>query len=78
MQKTNRNLLSIIKYVLTDTVVTLDDDLDYKELFILSRKHQITPLVFDGLYKIKGDFEGMEHFKNFTLSLILDDIPNSV
>lgn len=73
MQKTNRNLLSIIKFVLTDTPVTLDDELNYKELFLLSRKHQITPLIFDGLYKLKGEFKGMEHFKNVTFSLLFKD-----
>lgn len=73
MQKTNRNLLSAIKVALTNTVVPLNDDIDYKELFMLSRKHQITPLVFDGLYKIKGDFDGMGHFKNFTFAALFRD-----
>lgn len=73
MQKTYKQLLSAIKTALTDTVIALDGDIDYKELFMLSRKHQITPLVFDGLYKIKGEFGGMEHFKNFTIAAVFRD-----
>lgn len=70
MEKLHRNLLSIIKLVLTGESVSIDDDLDYKKLFELSRTHHITPLVFDGLYKAKGNFDGIEYFKNYTFQLI--------
>ncbi len=70
MRKTSKNLISIIKFALTGAPVSVDDELDYKEIFLLSRMHQITPLVFDGLYKLKGNFNGMEHFKNFTFNFL--------
>ncbi len=73
MQKLYKNLLTIIKSVLTEVPVTIEDELNYKELYLLSKKHQITPLVYDGLYKIKGNFNGTEQFKNLTLPLLLID-----
>lgn len=73
MDKLHRNLLSIIKLALTGEPVAIDDDLDYKELFILSRTHHILPLVFDGLYKAKGNFDGMEPYRNYTFQLISRD-----
>ncbi len=73
MEKLHRNLLSIIKSSLTGESVSIDDDLDYKQLFTISRTHQIIPLVFDGLYKAKGNFNGFEHFRNYTFRLISRD-----
>ncbi len=73
MQKLYKNLLTIIKSVLTEVPVTIEDELDYKELYLLSKKHQITPLVYDGLYKIKGKFNGTEQFKKLTLPLLFVD-----
>ncbi len=73
MQKLYKNLLTIIKSVLTEVPVTIEDELNYKELYLLSKKHQITPLIFDGLYKIKGSFDGSEQFKKLTLPLLFID-----
>lgn len=70
MEKLHRNLLSIIKSALTGEVVDIDDDLDYKQLFALSKIHHITPLVFDGIYKAKGNFDGIEQYRNYTFQLI--------
>lgn len=73
MLKKHRNLLSIIKSALTDNPTTIDDMVDYEELFELSKKHQIIPLVFHGLYKVKGNFEGSEKFKDYTMRLLFHD-----
>lgn len=73
MEKIYRNLLSIIKTSLTGEVVSIDDDIDYKQLFSLSAIHHIVPLVFDGLYKIKGSFDGIELYRNYTYQLIGHD-----
>ncbi len=70
MEKLHRNLLSVIKLALTGESAPIDNDLDYKEIFKISRTHQIIPLVFDGLYKAKGNFEGFENFRNYTYRLI--------
>lgn len=68
-----RNLFSIINTALTDTSVVVDDTLDYAELFEVSRKHQIIPLVFCGIQRLKGDFEESEKFQDYTLRLFYYD-----
>lgn len=73
MEKLHRNLLSVVQLALTGESSTVDDDIDYKEIFNISMKHQILPLVFDGLYKAKGNFEGFDNFRNHTFRLIRRD-----
>ncbi len=73
MEKLHINLLSAIKLALTGESAPIDKDLDYKEIFKISRTHQIIPLVFDGLYKANGQFEGFENFRNVTFQLIRRD-----
>ena len=73
MEKLHRNLLSVIKLALTGESSPIDSDLDYKEIFKISRTHQIIPLVFDGLYKANGQFEGFEQFREYTFRLISRD-----
>lgn len=68
-----KNLFSIIKTALTNASACLDNALDIEALFNLSKKHQIIPLVFQGLYKAKGDFEGSEKFKSHTIRLLCHD-----
>ena len=73
MEKLHRDLLSVIKLALTGESEPIDDDIDYKQIFSISKTHQIIPLVFDGLYKAKGNFEGFENFRNYTFCLIRRD-----
>ena len=73
MEKLHRDLLSVIKLALTGESEPIDDDIDYKQIFNISKTHQIIPLVFDGLYKAKGNFEGFENFRNYTFCLIRRD-----
>ncbi len=73
MEKLHRNLLSVIKLALTGESEPIDDDLDFKQIFNIGKTHQIIPLVFDGLYKAKGNFEGFENFRNYTFCLIRRD-----
>ena len=70
MEILHKNLLLAIKSALTGDTVSIDDDLDYEKIFAISRTHQIVPLVFDGLYKAKGNFEGIEYFKHYTFKMI--------
>lgn len=73
MEKLHRDLLSVIKLALTGESEPIDDDIDYKQIFSISKTHQIIPLVFDGLYKAKGNFKGFENFRNYTFGLIRRD-----
>lgn len=73
MQKFHRDFLSIIKTALTGAPISVDDNLDYKEIFMLSKKHHIVPLVFQGLYNIKETFEGIDSFKKYTFQLLFHD-----
>ncbi len=67
-------LFSIIKASLTSEIETIEDSaIDYDELFNLSKSHQIIPLVCDGLYKLKINFEKKELFTNCTMSLLCRD-----
>lgn len=70
MENLHKNLLLAIKTALTGNTVAIEDDLDYEKIFAISRTHQIVPLVFDGLYKAKGNFEGIEYFKHYTFKMI--------
>lgn len=72
MEKLHRDLLSVIKLALTGKSEPIDD-IDFKQIFNISKTHQIVPLVFDGLYKAKGNFEGFENFRNYTFCLIRRD-----
>lgn len=73
MLKKYKNILTLIKIALTDSSANIDELLDYDELFELSRKHQIIPLVFHGLYKIVRDFESKEKYYNYTFRLMCHD-----
>ena len=73
MIKTHKILLYLIKSALTDTSSQIDGILDHEELFALSKKHQIIPLVFQGLYITYGNFDGSEKFRNATLRLMCHD-----
>ncbi len=70
MEKLHRNLLSLIKLALTGESAPIDSDIDFKQLLSISAKHQIFPLVFDGLYKAKGNFEDAEQYRKYTFKLI--------
>lgn len=69
LEKLHRDLLSVIKLALTGDAVSLDN-VDYKQLLTLSAKHQIFPLVFDGLYKAKGNFDDIDEYRNYVFQLI--------
>ena len=73
MKNTYRNLLKIIKSSLFDNLVVIEDDLDYKEILELSKKHQIIPLVSNGLYKYYGNIAEIEEFRTYTYKLICHD-----
>ena len=73
MQKLHRNLISLAKVALTDEPIITDDGLDYNELLKLSVEHHIVPLIFQGLYKTKKDFDSFKTFRSYTLQLIIRD-----
>ena len=73
MEKLHRNLLSLVKMSLTGEVMPIDDDLDYEQILTLSSRHQIFPLVLDGLYKAKVNLEGIEKYRKHTFELIKRD-----
>ena len=54
MSEKHRYLLSVIKAALVDDCSFAQGECDIEELFEISKKHQIVPLVFHGLYKLKG------------------------
>lgn len=70
-------LFSVIKATLTGATVDPEEfrgmDVDYQKLLKLSVKHQITPMVFQGLYAITGEFEGIEKYYDYTFSLMCHD-----
>lgn len=70
VQKKHKDLFLIIKAALTDSSETVDGEIDYEELFVLSRKHQIVPMVLQGLYNTVGDFEAKEKFYEYTFYLM--------
>lgn len=73
VEKLHRDLLSIIKFALTEESISIDDEIDIKELLTLSNKHQIFPLVFDGIYKLKGNFENIDQYQKHVFNLIALD-----
>lgn len=77
MQDSYKILFSVIRSALTGTAVDPEPfrglDVDYQALLKLSVKHQITPLVFQGLYTITGDFPGIEKYYDVTFSLMCHD-----
>ena len=68
-----KNLFSIIKAALTDDFIVLEDTLDYAELFEISKRHQMVPLVYCGIQKLKGDLEEIVKFQDCTLRLFYYD-----
>jgi hypothetical protein len=70
MEKLHRNLLSLVKLALTGESASIDSDIDYKQLISLSTKHQIFPLVFDGLYKAKGSFQGIDQCRKHVFHIV--------
>lgn len=68
-----RNLFSIINAALTDASVVVDETLDYAELFEVSKRHQIIPLVYCGLQRRKEAFEESNKFQEYTLRLFYHD-----
>lgn len=73
MQKLYSDFTAIIKASLTNTDVTLSDDLDYKSIFTLSVKHKMVPLILNGLYKLKGNIPELDAFKRYTFQFITFD-----
>ncbi len=73
MEKLHRNLLSLVKLALTGESAPIDSDINCKEILSLSAKHQIFPLVLDGLYKANGDFDGIEEYRKRSFQLIRRD-----
>ena len=73
MKRTYRNLLNIIKATLLDTPVKVYGEFDYNEIFDLSKKHKIIPLVFTSLYKHYGDIPEIEKFRNYTYQAVFHD-----
>ncbi len=73
MQSLHQNLLKIIKTALSDIPIEIKDTFDYKELLKLSIKHHITPLVFNGLYKIYGDIKELQEFRQHTYKMVYHD-----
>ena len=59
-----RTLFLIINAALTDISVVVDDTLDYAEIFEVGKKHQIIPLVYCGIQKLKGDSEEVAKFQD--------------
>ena len=70
VQKKHKDLFLIIKAALTDSSETVDGEIDYEGLFVLSRKHQIVPMVLQGLHNAVGDFEAKEKFYEYTFYLM--------
>jgi hypothetical protein len=68
-----RTLFLIINAALTDISVVVDDTLDYAEIFEVGKKHQIIPLVYCGIQKLKGDSEEVAKFQDYTLRLFYYD-----
>lgn len=70
-------LFSVMKSTLTGVAVDPEKyrgmDVDYQKLLKLSMKHQITPMVFQGLYAITGEFEGIEKYYDYTFNLMCHD-----
>lgn len=73
MEKLHRNLMSLIKLALTGESAPIDGDVNFEEILSLSAKHQIFPLVLDGLYKTKGDFDQIEKYRQLAFKLIKRD-----
>lgn len=73
MVKKYSNLFSIIKTALIGSREYVTGGIDYSELFDISKKHQIVPLVFQGLYKIFGDFEEKDRYYKQTIRLMSFD-----
>ena len=73
MVKKYSNLFSIIKTALIDSREPLTGQLDCSELLDISKKHQIVPLVFQGLYKLLGDFEQKDVFRQYVIRLMYVD-----
>ncbi len=73
MEKLHRHLLSIIKAALTNETITIDDEFDYEALLKLGQEHKITPLLLNGLYKVKGNVPELNIFKSLTFKLIGHD-----
>lgn len=70
MQKLYRDFFSIIKAALTDEPVELSNDIDYEQIFTLSKKCKVVPLVCHGLYTALGNFPELEIFKKYTFFMI--------
>lgn len=73
MQLNHRILLDAIKTALTETNSLENPEVDYDELLLLSKKHQIIPLVFQGLYNAIGDFPENGKFYSYTIQLMCHD-----
>ena len=70
MEKLHRNLLSLVKLALTSESAPIDNDIDYRKLLSLSAKHQIFPLVFNGLYKAYGSFDGIDQCRKHVFQIV--------
>ena len=53
MDSTVKNLLTLIKCALTDSVGILTDDINWDELYALASSHRITTLVYYGIKACK-------------------------
>ena len=73
MKRNCKTLFSIISAALTGKVVNLDDTIDYEELFEISKKHQMIPLVYCGIRNLKGDSEQIAKFQDYALRLFYYD-----
>lgn len=71
MLKEYSDILAVVKSVLTDSPLKIAPDFD--KLFELSRKHQIIPMVYSGLYKSEEITDIPLKFENSTLRLLLHD-----
>ncbi len=56
-----------------DTPVSIEGDINYIATFEISKKHQILPLAFNGLYKLVGENEETEKFRSYTYGFISKD-----
>ena len=73
MQKNHNDLLNVIRSALIGDVEIDANDIDFDSLFDLSKKHQIIPLVFQGLHKTVGKFDGEEKYHQAVFKLMMRD-----
>ena len=75
MQNKYNNIFLVIKTALSD-IVENDIEIDkncIKDIFNIGIKHQILPILFNGLNKINSDFEGKKVFEKLIFKYIYFD-----